>query len=383
VTRVTSTARRGFALPAAVITLVLLSTLIVGVLFVATDELRAGRSDVADQRALTLAERAIDDAIAHWDPLRNTAVDVGTVVTTPAPVAQPGDRVDVTITRTQPRSIWIVSHAESQDGRRIPARRAIGASLRLAAPAVPLGAALSAGGAVTVDDGSVVIGHDASASSRHARLCADASPASAAGVLAPDTTRVCGTTCGGVPVGVTGSPPVARAIAAPPQDSTVPRFGGEPYATLAARASLVLDGGTIAPGPLVVDGVCDVTNALNWGDPDGATACRDHFPVILVRGSAVLAAGAAGQGILLVDGDLELAPGARFVGVVVASDDIVVRGPDAEIVGVASALDVDGSDGSVVVDGGAIRFASCAARVAALGAARLERTRGRWWSELR
>jgi hypothetical protein len=382
VTHVTSTARRGFALPAAVITLVLLSTLIVGVLFVATEELRAGRSDVADQRALTLAERAIDDAIAHWDPLRNTAVDVGTVVTTPAPVARPDDRVDVKITRTQPRSFWIVSRAESQDGRRIPARRAIGASLRLAGPSVPLEAALSAGGAVTVDDGSVVIGHDASAPARHARLCADASPASAAGVLAPDTTRVCGATCGGAPVGVTGSPPVAQAIVAP-SDSTVSRFGGEPYATLAARASLVLDGGTIAPGPLVVDGVCDVTNALNWGDPDGATACRDHFPVILVRGSAVLAAGAAGQGILLVDGDLELAPGARFVGVVVASDDIVVRGPDAAIVGVASALDVDGSDGSVVVDGGAIRFASCAARVAALGAARLERTRGRWWSELR
>src|SRR5688500_1489721 len=284
-----SSARRGFALPVAVITLVLLATLIDGVLFVATEELRAGRSDVAEERALAAAERAIDDAIAQWDPLRNTAMDVGTVVVAPAPAVSSGDRVDVTIARTQPRSLWIVARAESQDGRAIPARRAVAASLRLAGPSVPLAAALTAGGAVSVDDRSAVVGFGASPSPRHAQLCADAPPRSAAGVLAPDTTRVCGPTCGDVLTGVTGSPPVDQSIVAP-EDSALGRFGGEPYATLATRAMLVVDGGSVVPRPVVADGVCDVTNPLNWGDPGGATGCRDHFPVILVRGSAVLAA---------------------------------------------------------------------------------------------
>ena len=379
--------RRGFALPGAIIALVLLSTLVVGALFVATEELRAGRSDVADQRALTVAEHGIEQTIASWRAIRNTALVVGeTVRDDDVPPTADGDVVEITMTRTQPRAVWIVAHAVARDGRPTPARRVVGASLRLVGPSFTLRAALTAAGAVTVESGGVVDGQDGqngTPAAVRAEWCAGESAASVAGVMAPDSTRVCGAECtGGVLPGVFGVPAVA--IEAPvSSDSVFSTFGDESRISLAARASVVLGAGTFTPRPVVSGAECDVTVALNWGDPDGATRCADHYPVVWVRGDAVLAAGAVGQGILLVDGDVTIEAGARFVGVVVASDDVIVSGDGAEIVGATFAADADGADGTRVSNGGAIRFARCAAHVAMLGASRLTRTPGRWWAELR
>jgi hypothetical protein len=381
---VTRSARGGFALPAAIITLVLLSTLIVGVLFVATEELRAGRSDVADQRALALAEWAAERAIADWDPARNTSLAPGATAVLHAPAVPNGDRVDVVVTRTQPRLLWLVARATARDGRALPARRAIGASLHLVGPTVPAVAALTVGGAVTVS-GGVVDGRDPAPTAAHGGLCEDARPSDAAGIIAPDSARVCGTTCGGnAPPGVTGSPPIAIVPPATGTDSArLTPLGTGSVAEIAARATIVLDGGRLAPQPTFFGATCDVASPLNWGDPGGASACAHHFPLVFVRGSAVLAAGSAGQGMLVVSGSLEVEPGARFVGIVVVANDLTVRGAGAEIAGVAFAHDADGVDGSSVADGGAVRFAGCAARVAMLGVARLARTPQRWWSELR
>jgi hypothetical protein len=102
-----------------------------------------------------------------------------------------------------------------------------------------------------------------------------------------------------------------------------------------------------------------------------------------VLGSATLAAGARGQGILLVDGSLRLEDNAQFAGVVIAGNDIEVAGEGASIVGVAFAGDADGVGASGVGSGGTIRYSSCAVARATLGSARLVRTPVRWWVELR
>ena len=73
--------REGFALPAAIIAIVLLSALVAGALFVSTEELRSGRGDASDQRALTAAEWALDRAILAWDTQRNTAQALGSSAT--------------------------------------------------------------------------------------------------------------------------------------------------------------------------------------------------------------------------------------------------------------------------------------------------------------
>jgi hypothetical protein len=375
-------APRGFALPAAIMALVLLSALVAGALFVSTGELRAGRTDLADQRALATAEWALERAIARWDPRRNTALAVGTSDVVLDSVSSTGDRAMVIATRVQRQGFLVTAYAASAgDGRGIPARHTIAASLRLTGVRVPSSAALTAAGAVTVD-GGFVDGGDASAAVNANGLC-DESVSDGAGIAVPDTSLVCGALCaGGVPSGVTGSPPV-MALGGLTSDSASGIVDLANPAALAARAPIELLGGTLAPRPVVDAVACDRTDPLNWGDPGGRGPCADHYAFIHVRGSLVLGAGSVGQGILVVDGSLRMETGARFAGVVIVGDDIVVTGVGAELAGVAFALDTDRAGGTRVAGGGAIRRAGCAARRAVLGTSRLTRTPVRWWAELR
>jgi hypothetical protein len=375
--------RRGVALPTAVIALVLLSALVAGARVVSTEELHAGRGDVADQRALAAAEWALARAIGAWDPQRNTRDTVGRAVIILDEAPAPNERVVVTATRVQRRSVWLSAEAMATgDGRAARARHAIAVSLRLAGVSVAEQAALTALGGVTVDRG-IIDGRDAGGSSDASGVCADDERADAAGIAVPDVSRVtcvdCASFSGG---GVFGNPPIDSSVP-PPGDSAAAGARAAWRGALDARATIDIAGGTLSTRPAVVNGECDRTDPLDWGDPSGATSCADYYPVIHVRGNATVAAGSVGQGVLLVDGTLRIEPSARFEGVVVVSGDVLVAGTGAEIVGVVVAADGGGAGTSLVSDGGAIRFGRCAVRRAVLGSARLERTPVRWWTELR
>ena len=374
--------RAGFALPAAIMALVLLSALVAGALYVSTEELRAGRGDVASQRALIAAESAIEVAIASWDPRRNGTMVPGARLTLLRQTESNGDDVEVTATRVQRTAVWMTAVARSSaDGRPIPARHTIAASLRLIVPRFPLTAALTAGGMVAVRDG-VIDGTDASASESPSLACPSNGAADVAGLTVPDTLLACGAICtGSVPAGVTGAPPVRTSVILTSDSSAA--VAESLTESPGRRASVVLDAGPYAPRPTVSGGVCDTADPLNWGDPAGGGACADYYRVVHIRGDAELSAGSVGQGVLLVDGTLRVEAGARFAGVVIAGNDIEVRGAGASITGIAFAKDRDRLGASVIADGGAVRFASCVAHRAALGVAHLARTPGRWWAELR
>jgi hypothetical protein len=371
--------RRGFALPAAIIALVLLSVLVAGALFLSTEELRAGRTDVAAQRALSAAEWGLDRTVASWDAQLNTRLQIGDSRVL-LEWGEGSDSVEVAALRVQEHAFWITSHATSgADGRAIPARTTIGASMRLVVPRSAVRAALTAAGAVTVDGGTVD-GGEMRAPADATGVCAALAAVGVAGIIVPDSSRVCGASCTGSPVaGVFGAPPVATDSSLA-SDSTTLLGAREAFA---ARVSASLPGGELSPAPVVVGNDCLRTSVLNWGDPTSGGPCADHYPVVHVRGDAVLAAGAVGQGVLLVDGTLQLGAGARFFGLVIVANDVVVGEPGAEITGAVIAGDVDRGEGSRVAAGGAIRFAACAVRRALLGAARLTRTPDRWWAELR
>lgn len=368
----------GFVLPAAIMALVVISALVAGALVISSEELRAGRTDLAAQRAFAAAELALERTIATWDVQLNVSARVGETRTLAVVGDSRGDTTVVTAMRTHERTFWITSRGTSHaDGRPIPARATIGASTRLIVPVVPVQAALTVSGAATIDGGTVD-GRDAT-SGAGTGVC-PWSAADIAGIIAPDSSRVCGADCAtGAPPGVTGAPPVAVGGGLTSDSAAMSRA----WASAAERATATLPGGDLDVRPVVAGGRCVRADPLNWGDPSGAGACVDHFPVIRITGNATLVAGSAGQGILLVDGSLRVASGARFDGIVLARNDVVVDGADAVITGLAIALDADGVDGSVVRSGGTIRFASCIARRALLGAARLTRTPERWWTELR
>jgi hypothetical protein len=375
--------RTGFALPVAIIALVLLSALVAGALFVSTEELRSGRGDASDQRALAAAEWALDRAILAWDARRNTAQVVGATAVLVAELTPPNDSVRVTATRVQRDAVWMTATAtRGGDGRGIPARHTIGASLRLVGAVVPMRAALTTGGSVSVD-GGVIDGRDAVPAGATDSICSGA--ADAAGISVSDASKITCLTCGTSPAtGVFGTPPV---------DSTTPLdsaewLGDETVWSMEQSSSVELPGGSYTPRPSATNEDCDRSDPLNWGDPASSSPCTDWFPLIHVPGDLVLGPGSIGQGILVVDGSLRLEAGARFSGIVIVRGDIQVSGAGAEIVGAAFAglpanATVSRVTVSRVTDGGAIRFASCAARRALVGTARLARTPGRWWTELR
>jgi hypothetical protein len=371
--------RRGFALPAAVIALVLLSVLVVGALFLATEELRAGRTDVATQHALSAAEWGLDRAVASWDAQLNTRLPIGDSRVL-LEWGEGSDSVEVAALRVREHAFWVTSHATSgADGRAIPARTTVGAAMRLVLPRAPVRAALTVAGGVTVDGGTVD-GGDMRATADATGVCASIDVVDVAGIIVPDSSRVCGTTCTGPATGVFGAPPVAT-------DSGLTSDSGAALrgirGAFAAGVSTTMAGGALSPAPVVVGGECILTSALNWGDPTSGGPCADHYPVVHVRGDAVLTAGALGQGVLLVDGTLRLEAGARFFGLAVVANDVIVAEPGAVITGAVMAGDGDRGEGSVVAGGGAIRFSGCVVRRALLGAARLTPTPGRWWAELR
>jgi len=377
---VTTVGRRGIALPAAIMALVLLSALVAGALYVSTEELRAGRGDLASERALAAAEAAVERAVGSWDAQRNTSLTVGTSAVVER-WSGSGDRADVTATRVGLRSVWLTAAATSgADGRIIPARHTIAASLRLVGPRFPLRAALTAAGKVTIRD-ATVDGRDASTIGVPPSACVDEANTDVAGLLVPDALLACGAMCsGGTPAGVMGSPPVA--VDAGLTSAAASAFGEDTPATLVRRADLVLAAGTYTPRPTVAGDRCEVEDPFNWGDPAGG-ACGDLFRIVHVRGDAVLGTGSVAQGVLVLGGRLRVEPGASFVGVVVAANGIEVVGQGASITGEAFTADADGAGESLVADGAEVRFSSCAVRRTALGVARLTRTPGRWWAELR
>ena len=372
--------RSGFALPAAIFSVILVSALVAGALFVATDELRAGRGDGADQRALAAAEWALERAILTWDSRRNVTQPVGRTDTLMTEYAAPNDTLVVLATRLQRRSVWITATAtRGGDGRGIPARHTVAASLRLVDTPFPAPAALTSGGAVLVD-GGVVDGRAAGPAGDSTATTCTAS-VSAAGRRVPDVSRVTCPSCGTSPgSGVFGLPPIDSSGVT---DSGFAAVVNATVASLVRRASIDLPGGTMAPRPISANALCDLTDPFNWGDPGGASPCADWLPVIHVRGSVVLSAGAVGQGILVVDGSVRVEGGARFVGVVLASGDVTVSGLGAEIAGAVFAAPGSAAVTSRITDGGAIRFEPCAVQRTSMIAARLVATPERWWVELR
>lgn len=135
--------------------------------------------------------------------------------------------------------------------------------------------------------------------------------------------------------------PAARIAALPAVVSTGPgapvdirgrvvSSGAPPLGTVDAPALGLLDleailnaadstGPDGTPTPVEAGGVCDVSDAWNWGDPlRPYRPCGPYF-VLEGRRGALTLTGGSGQGVVVVDGDLSLRSGAFFSGLVVAS----------------------------------------------------------------
>jgi type II secretory pathway pseudopilin PulG len=111
----------GFALAAALLALLLISALVTGVFFAATEETKIGAASSDRQLALATAESAIELAIAGWNADSSGAIDVGG--TTTAMVGALGMPSTLHITRLDSTLYWLVAEvAGPSSGSRVSRR---------------------------------------------------------------------------------------------------------------------------------------------------------------------------------------------------------------------------------------------------------------------
>jgi Tfp pilus assembly protein PilX len=107
-----SAPRRGFALAAALFTLLLISALVTGVFFAVTEDTRASSATAERQTALRAAESAIVMTIAEWSA--DSAGSIGGTATRSATIPEMGAPVTIHITRLDSTLYWIVGDATAQ-----------------------------------------------------------------------------------------------------------------------------------------------------------------------------------------------------------------------------------------------------------------------------
>jgi hypothetical protein len=243
-------------------------------------------------------------------------------------------------------------------------RRQVALVLRTRQPDVPCcGAALATRGAVHLEGGAMILGVDLLPKAwRGAKgICALGAAAAAVGVSTDDTTLV----ERAFDALVTGHPPIALAEGAGIGPLALAASG---FGELAGRVNhRYPQGATLGGiGPRrVSDAECFTSSPSNWGAPtDPADPCFDYFPVIHAAGDLRVSGPGRGQGVLLVEGDLEVDGGFEFFGIVIVKGRLRAAGPGVRIVGGVLAFN-SADRTSVIADGAALVYSSCAASRAA------------------
>ena len=374
--------RQGLALPAAVITLAIVSLFVAGSAFFTMQETRAARNALTERAALEAAEYGATALARDWSPSQALALPVGGTLGPFARTLAGRATASARLTRVTATTFWGVSEgAAGAMNTRTLARRTVAVAYRLALAMPAVTAALTVRDSARITGGGIVSGADSVAAGPvTVPACRAAGPA-VAGVAAPDSTHICDGVCGGTTGNLRGAPPLRNDPAA--ADSlTYLMLGDRSWQDLTATADVVLPPNAIVtPAPVIAGGTCQRGLPGNWGDPGGGSDCATYFPIIRAQGDITISGG-SGQGILLADGDVRLANGADFAGLVVARDDIITLG-GGTIRGAALAGDrrVGVGDHTIIGAGGLVQHSSCALHAALQATAPLIRLRKRAWSE--
>jgi hypothetical protein len=365
--------RRGFALPAAVFSLVVVGVLVTGGFYMARQETRIGIAAEKGSEAFYLAERGVNEVLETWNGAVFGALDVQESATVVDTVDQGRYRVEVT-----KLSDWIYildSRGVVTEGGPMlnGASRRVGTMAKIRTIDMRPPAALTTVGALTIGGSSQIFGQDSIPGAwGSAGLCDPTLLADAPGVMIDDATAV---DYSGSNYSLDGSPALA-------QDPTLTSeklltFGDLAWADLVDLATVKLPDATVisyAEPDSVLAGTrwyCNTANPFNWGHPyNPGSVCGNHFPVVHIQGSAKIQSNDFGQGILLVEGDLEMRGGFTFYGPVVVRGTVRTTGTGGHFFGGLIAANVELETTTVLGDA-LVQYSSCAVTRALLNNAAL------------
>ena len=377
-----SSNRAGIALITALCGIVVLAMVIGGAFFTSTQEFRAGRNDLVEQRAFAVAEFGLNSEISNWDRSRNLpgGMAVGAIDSTQIYVAS-GDTARVKVTRLTDNAFWVVSEGQAAMGNAsLKSRRQTNAYVRIAYPTITPKGAITAAGDVKVQGSAVVDGtnHDPAGWTQCTSLTGGSVPAV---TVAPGNTVTYN------PSNITSTPAVAYDPAASDSNTYV-RYGSESWNTLTANADIKLAGGIFGSdiAPVGTATTCDYSVTTNWGDPyrPGTVAgCQGYYPIIYSASSLHLNGNGYGQGILLVNGDFEINGKFEWYGLVIVRDDLTKSNGTAKIQGAVFAANMTLTDPLSYLTGNQdVFYSKCAVESALQGSAILTRVTQRGWAQI-
>lgn len=381
--------REGFALVAAIGAIVVIGALVAGGFFAATQEYRVGRNSVMQQRAFTVAERALSQSAATiLDPMNKTTLKSSALNApwTTLSYTGSGERAIVSAVRTNPTTWVLTSTAEAGSGSML-ASRTTSHVLRMSIMSMAVEGALTVKGFVDISGNAKISGIDADPTTYGWNSC-DSDNSGKSAIATDDSTDVTYNKEGSL-VADSGVAKIKESAEAG-LDATYDSFGDVSFDELAASADVVIPTWvSIKPTPLYApDGTCYTydkvtkkTVTQNWGDPfhnSPLQPCDQYYPIIYAASDLELNANSMGQGVLLIDGNLKLNGSFDFVGVVIVRGQFTNNG-DANITG---AIMVKGEATNTVTGTANINYSSCALEQATESTAPITLGKERGWGEM-
>lgn len=308
--RYTRRKRRGTALILVLVAMVVLAVLASASMMSAFQEARSSRASQIQQRALTVAEFALNQQLANW-PASRQAMAVGAIDSLRVGV-ELGDTAVVRVQRLNTLVYNVVSVGRAGIGNGLmEAQREVSQLVRFSSPTIRPGGIITSFGNVDIQGSPSVSGRNtappgwAGCATARDTFAISHNPSSTASVQKPASQAV-----GGV-----------RADPRAGDPNTYTTFGDDSWTSLVAKRNVTVSG-TVNPTPSGSSSTCN-TFSSNWGEPwrvgSHVAGCVNYFPIIYSPGNLRISGG-RGQGILIVDGSLDISGNFNFVGLVLVRD---------------------------------------------------------------
>lgn len=310
-----TTIKDGFALPAALLALVVVGALVTGGVYAAMEEDRASANVDHGHHAFMAAERGLEDIYGTKTRpyFENDVGPVGTADTIgPVAITVNGVQAQYTVyvQRVNTRLFKVDSEGEVLSGGRYAgSKRRLSEMMRINYTYVPVNRAMTSHGPMRTRGKTGVVGVDSVPLGWSD--CYDVGEQSA--VKSPSDANNYMDIKGNP--GLVGNPEVL--VDATMDSADFVEYGDMNLDALKSYADIILPNGNYnGMAPVSSGGVCDKSVITNWGDPQNtAGPCHTYWPIIYRAGDLDLQTG-VGQGILIVDGDLKASGNFEFMGLV-------------------------------------------------------------------
>lgn len=379
----------GFAIPVAVLVIVVVSMLALGGLYVTLSNLAADAGIRRSWKALYAADAGATYVIANWDRTAYGALRPGDSVDTGWRPLPDGSSYRTILLRVDDGSAGSSAMYRLKTiGRPAQGATAQRVLLRMARATLP--AAICCRGAVRVQ-GRLQLQAPGGAGATPKADGFDSPPGAWGARCPPPGPDRAGVSIrnasdvqflgAGTAVGV---PPVEQDTSI--RNATFTDFGDVTYAKLAASADKKFLGNQSFPGTIVPQtsgGQCVTASPTNWGDPlNPASPCFSYLPIVHVAGNLSISGGGYGQGILLVDGNLDVSGSFQYFGVVIVQGRMDWSGNSLLTGGVLVRNGLNGTLTSRVRLGAEVQYSGCAVSRALAKLTVVKPLAGRHWFEV-